>query len=152
MSSWIPTGVRFGLGMGMLFAAIAAPHGAAAQRLSLADLQADIAALQGESAKIACVSSASDADDVFFDGCNVHVRDGTGTTGGTPPHNAKGNLILGYNEDLIEPTGKDRTGVHNLVVGPDHSFSSYGGLVAGLKNTVSGGNGNTTNTTDDHLP
>ena len=128
MHSWILTGVRFGLGLGVLLAAIAAPQVASAQRLSLADINA----------KIACISTASDAGDVFFEGCNVHVRDGTGSTSGTPPHNGKGNLIVGYNEDLVFPTGKDRTGVHNLVVGPEHTFSSLGGLVAGLQNTVSG--------------
>jgi hypothetical protein len=137
MSNWIPTSVRFGLGMGVLFALIAAPQDAPAQRLSLADLQADVAALQGETAKIDCISPTSDADDVYFNGCNVHVQDGSGSSG-NPPFNGKGNLIIGYNEDNLVPTPKDRTGSHNLVVGPEHAFSDFGGLVAGFKNTISG--------------
>jgi hypothetical protein len=103
---------------------IAAPQQASAQRLSLADINA----------KVACISAASDAGDVYFDGCNVHVRDGGGTTDpGAPPHSGKGNLIIGYNED---DETKDRTGAHNLVIGPQHTYSSFGGLVAGMRNTL----------------
>ena len=32
----------------------------------------------------------------------------------------------------------DRTGSHHLIVGSEHSYSSYGGLVAGWGNTISG--------------
>jgi hypothetical protein len=56
---------------------------------------------------------------------------GTGSTGTL---NGLGNLIVGYNEE----SGQTRTGSHNLVVGPLHTYTSYGGLVAGHENTVGG--------------
>ncbi|MFT4977574.1 MAG: hypothetical protein ACI8S6_003479, partial [Myxococcota bacterium] len=33
---------------------------------------------------------------------------------------------------------EDQTGSHNLVIGKEHSFTSYAGLIAGYNNTVSG--------------
>ena len=72
---------------------------------------------------------------IIFDGCNLHIRDGSGDTA-CPPHtgcNGLGNLIVGYNEGADLP----RAGSHNLVVGPYHSFTSFGGFVAGRKNTIS---------------
>ena len=77
-------------------------------------------------------------------GMNVQIVDGSGDTDGVV--NGLGNLIVGYNEN----SGQTRTGSHNLIVGPDHSYSSYAGLVVGYENTitgsyssVSGGSGNT---------
>jgi len=61
--------------------------------------------------------------------------------------NGSGNLIVGYNED--SGGGANKVGSHNLVVGPDHTYSKYGGLVAGSANalsavhsSVTGGSGN----------
>ena len=79
-----------------------------------------------------CLSEDGNLDAVF-EGCNVRVSSGSGTTDGVV--NGKGNLIIGYNENDF---GGARTGSHNLVVAPDHSYWSYGGLVAGLRNTLSG--------------
>ncbi len=78
-------------------------------------------------------------NEVFFTGCNVHIVSGSGATYGGV--NGLGNLIIGYNEDATdvgyaEPSIK--TGSHNLVVGPGHSYASYGGLVAGSANRVTG--------------
>jgi hypothetical protein len=84
--------------------------------------------------KLASVSTENGGDDVVFTGVNVHVRSGSGATDGTI--NGLGNLIVGYNE--ARSSGSDKTGSHNLVVGRDHNYTSYGGLVAGYKNTVSG--------------
>jgi len=72
--------------------------------------------------------------DVYFSGFNVHVRNGQGTTETT---NGRGNLIMGYNEDLGLPLGS-RTGSHNVVVGSEHAYTNYGGLVAGFGNRISG--------------
>jgi len=69
--------------------------------------------------------------DLIFSNFNVHVRNGSGATDG--PINGRGNLIIGYNEDI---SGDARTGSHNVVVGQDHAYSSYGGLVAGFHNAV----------------
>ena len=87
-------------------------------------------------------SGASAVDDVIFTGCNVHVQNGQGSTASS---NGVGNLIIGYNEDDVfinpghpayGPNAGD--GSHNVVIGPEHSYFSYGGLVAGYSNTVSG--------------
>jgi len=84
--------------------------------------------------KLASVSTENGGDDVVFTGVNVHVRDGSGNTDGAV--NGLGNLIVGYNEDV----GDDavRSGSHNLIVGTEHSYTSYGGLVVGKSNTISG--------------
>jgi hypothetical protein len=88
---------------------------------------------------------------VVFSGVNLYVQSGAGGTNSTP--NGVGNLIVGYNER--PGSGVVRTGSHNLVVGRDHSFGSYGGVVFGLGNSISGkyatvlgGNG-LSSTTDD---
>jgi len=73
-------------------------------------------------------------NDITFSGVNVHVVNGTGTTDGSV--NGVGNLIVGYNE--LRGTGDDRTGSHNIVVGVRHNYSSFGGLVVGYYNTISG--------------
>src|SRR5207244_2154260 len=58
-------------------------------------------------------------------------RFGAGATDG--PVNGKGNLIVGYDANT---GGHARTGSHNLVVGDEHTYSSYGGLVTGSHNSV----------------
>jgi hypothetical protein len=69
-----------------------------------------------------------------------------------PTLNGLGNLIVGYNETgtVLHGDLEVRTGSHNLVVGPGHTYSSYGGVVAGFMNrstgvyaTVTGGSENT---------
>jgi len=86
-----------------------------------------------------------DGTTLQFSGINVQVVSGSGATDGAV--NGKGNLIVGYNKASL---GQTRTGSHNLVVGDEHAYSSYGGLIAGVSNTiaaawasVSGGEGNT---------
>jgi hypothetical protein len=44
-----------------------------------------------------------------------------------------GNLIIGYDEDSGE---NEKTGSHNLVIGPNHTYSSWGGVVAGTGNAI----------------
>lgn len=81
--------------------------------------------------KLACLTTQG--NDIVFEKCNVHIRNGTGKTDGVV--NGTGNLIIGYNEHA---TGTlDRTGSHNLVIGPEHVYTSYGGFVAGYENTIS---------------
>ncbi len=81
--------------------------------------------------RTACISRSG--SDTYFTGCNVHVRDGSGDTDGET--NGLGNLVIGYNEAYVPGSG--RGGSHNLVVGSEHSYSSFGGFVAGFYNTVS---------------
>ncbi|NIO16639.1 MAG: hypothetical protein GTN70_06515 [Deltaproteobacteria bacterium] len=77
---------------------------------------------------------------MIFDGVNIHVRSGSGSTSDNiargEPLSGLGNLVVGYNE-IIPAAPMPRTGSHNLVVGPWHSFSSYGGLIAGSNNKTS---------------
>ena len=84
---------------------------------------------------------------VVFEGVNVHIRSGAGET--KDIHSGLGNLVIGYNENTAGAL-QTRTGAHNLIVGPAHSYSASGGFVAGLGNsirgfhaTVSGGSLNT---------
>ena len=84
----------------------------------------------------------------IIEGANVHVRSGSGDTHdgcvlfgpGYPSCESLtglGNVIVGYNE--VRRRGSTlRTGSHNVVVGRSHSYSSFGGLVAGLANNISG--------------
>jgi hypothetical protein len=86
---------------------------------------------------------------VIFTGANVHIRSGSGTTNDSGSLRGLGNLIVGYDQQPADyPHGRD--GSHNLVVGDNHEFPSYGGFVAGFNNnvigactSVSGGEGNT---------
>ena len=85
---------------------------------------------------------------LIVEGCNLHVRNATGFT---DEIDGAGNLIVGYNEFSIV-ADEVRTGSHNLVVGIGHTYSNWGGFVAGQSNsvtgaaaTVSGGRGNEAN-------
>jgi len=82
--------------------------------------------------RLECVTDNSDSDTVIFEGCNVHVRNGLGSTN---TKDGTGNLIVGYNENTL---GKNRDGSHNIVVGTDHGYSEYGGFVAGKRNQITG--------------
>ncbi len=75
-------------------------------------------------------------DTVVFNGVNVQIVNGTGST--SEEINGLGNLIVGYNKPRDEIDETMRTGSHNLVVGDEHNYTSYGGFVAGLSNTISG--------------
>jgi len=80
------------------------------------------------------ISVDTSTDSVVFDSANVYIQSGAGTTDATV--NGLGNLIVGYNDASYLVL--DRTGSHNLVVGDLHSYSSWGGLLGGKLNTVSG--------------
>lgn len=68
----------------------------------------------------------------FFSGTNVQIINGLGNT---ETKNSLGNLIVGYNKTDFFSV---QTGSHNLVVGDMHSFSSFGGFVAGRNNNIGG--------------
>jgi hypothetical protein len=85
---------------------------------------------------------------VIFTGANLHVRSGSGSTEDLGVPLGLGNVVVGYNEGVMQPG--ERGGSHNLVIGLGHAFTSVGGFVAGVVNTitgafasVSGGEGNT---------
>ncbi len=83
---------------------------------------------------------------VTFTGVNVHVRNGldatNGNTGDGIEVNGVGNLIVGYDEE--RDTDSDKSGSHNLVIGPEHNYTSYGGLVAGSRNAITSRNASVT--------
>jgi hypothetical protein len=68
---------------------------------------------------------------IQFTGVNVQVVNGEGNTKTT---NGEGNLVIGYDEHYETK----QTGSHDLVLGAGQTFTSYGGLVAGATNTISG--------------
>lgn len=128
-----------------------------------AALMADNMALQNFIAQVLpYLTGGTDAQGnpaVYFSGVNVYVNNGTGQTRTV---NGLGNLVVGYDEpedpatatsfcsdghydnatDCLNNGGtwavSQKTGSHNLVVGPEHSYTQYGGLVAGWKNRVTG--------------
>jgi len=84
-------------------------------------------------------------NEVVITGANLRIVNGLGTT---QTSNGLGNLIVGYNELRMQfpqcagnpdPLCADtRTGSHNIVVGEQNNFSSFGGLVVGIFNEISG--------------
>lgn len=65
-------------------------------------------------------------DDLYITHANLHIRSGAGST--EAPANNVGNLIIGYNE------GSAGGGYHNLVIGPFHTYTSYGAIISGYEN------------------
>ena len=140
-------------------------------------LKEKVAALEANN--IAGLSSVLSFDEstknVLFNGANVQIVNGLGNTNRL---NGLGNLTVGYNESPefgeqvehcsygrntpIKRSGVDlkaacsgdwgrnmRVGSHNIIVGSDNDYTSFGGFVAGLGNvinadfsTVTGGTGN----------
>ena len=87
--------------------------------------------------KLSAMTFDGAANEVVITGANLRIVNGLGSTETT---NGTGNLIVGYNEQRgPNPLGADnRTGSHNVVVGTRHNFSSFGGLVVGFTNEISG--------------
>jgi hypothetical protein len=125
----------------------------------VAALQAAVSALQAtvtaQQSTIGALKTSNDelrsrlqyvslvGQDMYITGANLHIVSGSGATagnlnGGLPTVNGLGNLIVGYNETIPFKGTPNRSGSHNIVVGPYHSYSSFGGLVAGVNNTISG--------------
>jgi hypothetical protein len=88
-------------------------------------------------AKLAAVTVDPSNAEIVITRANLRIVNGLGTTETT---NGLGNLIVGYNELRKDPTLPPnlRTGSHNVVVGKELNFSSFGGLVVGLINEISG--------------
>jgi len=81
---------------------------------------------------------------VILTGVNLHIRNGqpvqydhSTPTFDTASYlaNGRGNLIVGYDDDLAHPevTGA-RTGSHNVIVGDGHRFEASGVFLAGFYN------------------
>ncbi len=77
---------------------------------------------------------------IVFHGANIHIISGSGSTSDHNQSTGLGNLIIGYDEVGTPLMSGDRSGRHNLVIGPYNMFdtSSNGGLVAGQSNSIGG--------------
>ncbi len=88
--------------------------------------------------------SGNTAKAIRISGINIQIVNGLGATSGAPESagaysgkvNGVGNLIIGYQEPR-DGSENIRTGSHNLIVGQEHNYSSFGGFVAGCANTIS---------------
>jgi len=134
----------------------------------LAALQARNEELEARLARmerlLASVSLVHGGQTVRFAGVNVQIVSGSGSTAADPP-NGLGNLIVGYNElregegscdETVGPTceyphtscpGGDynwcncvnsRWGSHNVIIGKGNNYTSWGWLVVGRFNTITG--------------
>ncbi len=102
--------------------------------ITLQNLANRLSAVEG---KTRFMSSELGAKTTTFSGCNVIINNGGGSTAASVTTGAGaglGNLIIGYNATRGTDT---RTGSHNLILGDQNDYSSYGGLVAGQYNSVS---------------
>ncbi len=72
--------------------------------------------------------------ELVITGANLRIVNGLGTTDTV---NGVGNLIVGYNEPRADGATV-QTGSHNIVGGQFNNFSSFGGLVVGSSNEISG--------------
>jgi hypothetical protein len=102
-----------------------------------------IEALERKLEHVTSVIGPDGFPELVITGANLRIVNGLGRTDcGTDAEpipncpNGLGNLIVGYNE--LRGFGDVRTGSHNAVIGKEHSFSSFGGLVVGLANSISG--------------
>lgn len=104
------------------------------------ELENQVAALES---KLAHVSVEEDpinglnGPHLIIEGCNVHVRSGSGETDDSAGLTGLGNLLVGYNEPRSQ-VAHGRLGSHNLVIGAEHEYPNYGGFVTGFRNAVSG--------------
>ena len=111
----------------------------------LVDLQDKLKVLESLLRHIEVVTTPDGLQEVVITGANLRIVNGLGSTdcrdeasGTLIPDcpNGLGNLIVGYNER--REGAQVRTGSHNVVVGPGHNFSRFGGLVVGFLNEISG--------------
>jgi hypothetical protein len=82
---------------------------------------------------VTSVPGAGGLPEVRITGANLRLVNGLRATATA---NGLGNLLVGYNEP--RQGGNVETGSHNVVVGQGHNFSSFGGLVVGRQNEISG--------------
>jgi hypothetical protein len=72
---------------------------------------------------------------IQISGVNVQVVNGTGKT---ETINGEGNLVIGYDEHNGYFGSRQQTGSHDLIVGLEQEFTSFGGILGGFRNTASG--------------
>lgn len=103
---------------------------AQAERIDSLEDAVSVIDTTGISNLLGVVSVNADGD-LVVRGANLYVQSGSGTTNGAV--NGKGNLIVGYDES----NGlNSKTGSHNLILGRDHTYTSYAGIVAGYNSNA----------------
>jgi hypothetical protein len=111
--------------------------GNAADSTDVEALKAQIAELQETVTQLAALLEgvSREGSDLIFSGMNLNVVSGSGATDATP--NGLGNLIVGYNESANQNKIRINGGSHNLIIGKDQSYTSYGGFASGASNKIS---------------
>ena len=99
----------------------------------LVNLWGRVGALERTLTHVTSVTGAGGLPEVRITGANLRLVNGLRATATT---NGLGNLLVGYNEP--RQGANVETGSHNVVVGQGHNFSSFGGLVVGRQNEISG--------------
>jgi hypothetical protein len=99
----------------------------------LVNLWGRVRALERTLTHVTSVTGAGGLPEVRITGANLRLANGLRATATA---NGLGNLLVGYNEP--RQGGSVETGSHNVVVGQGHNFSSFGGLVVGRQNEISG--------------
>ncbi len=99
----------------------------------IVNLWGRVGALERTLRHVTSVTGPGGLPEVRIMGANLRLVNGLRATATA---NGLGNLLVGYNEP--RQGGNVETGSHNVVVGQGHNFSSFGGLVAGRQNEISG--------------
>jgi hypothetical protein len=99
----------------------------------LVNLWGRVGALERTLTHVTSVTGAGGLPEVRITGANLRLVNGLRATATS---NGLGNLLVGYNEP--RQGGNVETGSHNVVVGQGHNFSSFGGVVVGRQNEISG--------------
>lgn len=94
-----------------------------------ATLASDVSALKDKLSKVS-YSDSGGVPTLTIAGANLQLVNGAARTDTT---NGLGNLIIGYNE-----YPGTQTGSHNLILGRSQTFTSYGGVIAGHDDRLSG--------------
>jgi hypothetical protein len=92
-----------------------------------------VGAIERTLTHVTSVTGAGGLPEVRITGANLRLVNGLRATATS---NGLGNLLVGYNEP--RQGGNVETGSHNVVVGQGHNFSSFGGVVVGRQNEISG--------------
>ena len=128
--------------LGLALISLLQPWSIAAQALEedldrtlwqLANLWGRVSALERKLTHVTSETGVEGLPEVVITGANLRLVNGLR---GTATTNGLGNLLVGYNER--REGANVRTGSHNVVVGQGHHFSSFGGLVVGRQNEISG--------------
>jgi hypothetical protein len=99
----------------------------------LMNLWGRVGAIERTLTHVTSVTGAGGLPEVRITGANLRLVNGLRATATS---NGLGNLLVGYNEP--RQGGNVETGSHNVVVGQGHNFSSFGGVVVGRQNEISG--------------